>query len=93
MYFTCENKITVSHDDQNVIMHIIKAYNQGRLFDEFVPCPKVLGRSEHDATVQRLTVAGFIAIGKCGVGAIGAGRKKMRMMAFLYISLAPTGLR
>ena len=49
MYSSCENFITVSHDDENVIMRIINAYNQGRLFDEFVPCPKTFGTNEDDA--------------------------------------------
>jgi hypothetical protein len=52
-YFTCENKITVAHDDQRVINRMIKAYYQDRLFEEFVPCPNNFGRNEYGATNGR----------------------------------------
>jgi hypothetical protein len=42
MSYECENTLTVSHGDPQVIKRIVKAYQGKRLFEEFIPCPKDL---------------------------------------------------
>jgi hypothetical protein len=35
----CLNKIVISNEDRKVIKRIIKAFNRGTLFNDFIPCP------------------------------------------------------
>jgi len=44
----CENQATFTHTDPKQIQRIIEAYNNNKLFDEFVPChPDLLRESEN----------------------------------------------
>jgi hypothetical protein len=38
----CRNKLNISHDDPRVIRRIANAFNNKKLFSEFIPCPKEL---------------------------------------------------
>jgi hypothetical protein len=31
--------ITITHEDPKVLRRLVRAFNKGRLFDEFIPCP------------------------------------------------------
>lgn len=39
----CLNKLTVSHDDPAMMERFVKAYNEGKLCNEFVPLPEDIG--------------------------------------------------
>jgi hypothetical protein len=38
----CENLVTIANDDRDVVKAIVNAFEQDKLFDAFVPCPKEL---------------------------------------------------
>jgi len=38
----CENIFSVTHDDRQMLERFVKAVNEGRLFDEFIPMPDEL---------------------------------------------------
>lgn len=38
----CQNSVVLSHQDPEVLARVVKAFNEKRLLDEFVPCPKPL---------------------------------------------------
>jgi len=38
----CNNSVTFTHEDPEQIARVVKAYNDERLFDEFLPCPPEL---------------------------------------------------
>jgi hypothetical protein len=38
----CNNSVTFTHSDPEQIARVVKAYNDERLFDEFLPCPPEL---------------------------------------------------
>lgn len=38
----CYNSVTIRHEDPEMIARIIKGYSQGKLFEEFLPCPAEL---------------------------------------------------
>lgn len=38
----CANSVTFEHDDPDMIKRAVAAFNDGRLFQEFVPCPQEL---------------------------------------------------
>jgi hypothetical protein len=38
----CNNVLTITHDDATEIQRAIKAFNEGRLLEEFLPCPAEL---------------------------------------------------
>lgn len=38
----CQNKLTISHADQNMIKRALDAFNDSRFFNEFVPVPQEL---------------------------------------------------
>jgi hypothetical protein len=38
----CHNDITVTHEDPKVVRRFVLAFKKGKLFDEFIPCPKEL---------------------------------------------------
>ena len=42
----CGNRLTLTHNDPKMINRAIKAYEEGRFFDEFVPCPEELKEIE-----------------------------------------------
>lgn len=46
----CTNDVILRHKDPAMIQRAVKAYQEGRLLDEFIPCPQTL----------RDTVAGFL---------------------------------
>lgn len=39
----CMNRLTVSHDDPAMMERFVKAYNEGKLCNEFVPMPEDIG--------------------------------------------------
>ena len=39
----CMNRLTVSHDDPAMMERFVKAYNEGKLCNEFVPLPEDIG--------------------------------------------------
>lgn len=41
----CENLVTFSHPDPNMIKRVVDANNEGCLFQEFVPCPEELSEN------------------------------------------------
>lgn len=38
----CNNSVTFAHEDPQQIARVVKAYNDERLFEEFLPCPPEL---------------------------------------------------
>ena len=38
----CQNSTTFTHEDTEQVSRLIKAFNEGRLFGEFIPCPQEL---------------------------------------------------
>jgi hypothetical protein len=38
----CKNLVTIANDDRDVVKAIVNAFEQDKLFDAFVPCPKEL---------------------------------------------------
>ena len=38
----CNNSVTFTHEDPAEIMRLVKAFNEEKLFNEFIPCPPAL---------------------------------------------------
>lgn len=48
----CLNKLTVSHDDPAMMERFVKAYNEGKLCNEFLPMPEDIGDLWYDWRVD-----------------------------------------
>lgn len=48
----CMNRLTVSHDDPAMMERFVKAYNEGKLCNEFLPMPEDIGDLWYDWRVD-----------------------------------------
>jgi len=52
----CNNTVTISHEDPSMIERARKAFNEGRLLDEFIPVPKELSEAVADGSLNEALV-------------------------------------
>ena len=57
----CSNTLALSHEDPKMIERVVKAYNEQRLCDEFIPVPEALKGSVADGSTkpENIEVAGY----------------------------------